>query len=300
MNTDVAQPSVDDEKTWHIEDTYVRIPRSVMVDVSEGLITSSEFLVLVWLTFQANPNDALVSTSYDGIVAELGFTGKNATNKVNKIMLSLKQKRYLWYQSIQGQKRGFRVAINNYLLSNKGVKDLTSFFEDRSIAEVGISSRKRASGLLRNYESTIKENTAFKQKLGGKNIIETKVNLDSREKVSRSVNNKNDNDKGNEIEKEVPSNLQLEKSITQYGYVQNKEPGRKVINYKPKNVFEEQLKKIAIELGEEKMDFILSAYTKYGMPSLIGALREVQRSSGYNEPWFKRGARFNYLLSERS
>lgn len=286
----------EEEKEWHLENTYVRISRMLMVHLSEGLITRDEFLVLIWLTFNANPNDAMVTTSYDGLVADLSLSGKNAKNRINKIMLNLKQKRYLWYSRMQGRKSNFRVAIAEYMLANGGIKNIEPFFVVESSAEVGTKGRKLISSLLRDYKATTKEATGLLQKSkDNKSIVNPDTNTANTPNESRSTNNDNEKEKKNEKEKIELSNL-LPTSLSVNGNGQVT-CGLEVMNFRPRDVQEEQMKKIAMELGEKSMTYVCSYFRKYGITPLIEASREVSTHPRYNEPGFQRGAYFNRVLT---
>ncbi len=97
-------------------DLYVKLPRYLHGDYLRGALRLDELVLLVWLWLEANPYNASVSVSYDGLVKDL--SGKYTKNHINKLLLALKQKKYVSFPKQQGRRSSFQVTLNRYPLTN--------------------------------------------------------------------------------------------------------------------------------------------------------------------------------------
>lgn len=107
---------------------FVRIYRSTVSDyLNDKKLTVDEFFVLIWLHLRANPFNGVVNTSYDAIRMEL--SGKYSKNEINKICLSLKQKKFIYFEKQQGRRSSFIILIANYPLVSGSFKDISHLNE---------------------------------------------------------------------------------------------------------------------------------------------------------------------------
>lgn len=95
---------------------YVKLPRSIKTALVDGLLEFEEYALLVWLWLIANPRSGRAHVSYAGLAKD--FKDRYAKNRINKFMLELKRKKWVWFASQQGRRSSFNVDIGNYPLSD--------------------------------------------------------------------------------------------------------------------------------------------------------------------------------------
>lgn len=108
------------------EEGFVRIYRTLFNDYLESKMTYDEFSLLLLLIMRANPITGIFHTSYESLVNDT--KGKYKKNYINKMMLSLKEQKKIWYSKQQGRRSSFSVEIHNYPLSNGSFKDISYRF----------------------------------------------------------------------------------------------------------------------------------------------------------------------------
>jgi hypothetical protein len=244
---------------------YVKLPRSIKTALVDGYLKFEEYSVLVWLWINANPRNGKAHVSYAGLSKD--FKEKYSKNHINRLMLNLKRKKWIWFAVQQGRRSSFHVDIASYPLSNGEFTDLEH-------------CKKQKSG--RSEDATDDQSSAevptevggVRQKLeSDKSALVERFSFNQKSSFGRSP--KNDNEKEN---KNNRSNR-----------------GRPVREFTPKSYEEQKCFEIAQELGEKDMTFILSALKKYGLARIEEAYRSVM-----NQPSDKirhRGAYFNKLLT---
>lgn len=192
----------------------------------------------------ANPHNGTVVTSYAALGSEMRSRLK--VNLINKIFLSLKRKRYLWFPRQQGSRSSFVVEIRKYPLSNKSFKDIV----DRFNAVPGRSGSRSARTTQGAYPT---ENEVERQKLKSdmRGLVQ-KLSMDRQVGLGRSANNENDN------KKYKLSNVQ---------------------NFRPKSAEESRCKEIAEALGETSIAFIRSTLNEHGISLVERAYAETVEDS---------------------
>ena len=244
---------------------YVKLPRSIKTALVDGYLSFEEYSVLVWLWITANPRMGKAHVSYAGLSKD--FKEKYSKNHINRLMLSLKRKKWVWFAIQQGRRSSFHVDISRYPLSNGGFVD----FESRSKQKYGRSEGGTDTQLPAEAPTEVSD---VRQKLeSDKNALVDRFSFGSESSLGRS--SKNDNEKEN---KNNRSNR-----------------GRPVREFTPKSYEEQKCWEIAKELEEKDMTFILSSLKKYGLARIEEAYRSVM-----DQPSDKirhRGAYFNKLLT---
>jgi hypothetical protein len=244
---------------------YVKLPRSIKTALVDGYLSFEEYSVLVWLWINANPRMGKAHVSYAGLSKD--FKEKYSKNHINRLMLNLKRKKWIWFAVQQGRRSSFHVDIANYPLSNGGFVDL----ENRNKQKSGRSESDTDTQLLAEVPAEVSD---IRQKLeSDKNALVDRFSFGSESSLGRS--SKNDNENKN---KNNRSNR-----------------GRPVREFSPKSYEEQKCWEIAQSLGEKDMAFILSALKKQGLTRIEEAYRSVM-----NQPSNKvknRGAYFNRLLN---
>ena len=173
--------NIDIEKKHN---NFLRLDRTIFEDYANNKISLDEKDILVHLQVWANPNNAKTKISYQGLADD--FKGRYEKNAVNKIILSLKKKKYLWFPNQQGCRGSFIIIMNNYPLSNGYFTDL---FKDSET-----TGRSLDSNIVDNSELCLAEVPTGWQKIKEQKdklatIIRMKKNYRSLlEKVNRFRN----------------------------------------------------------------------------------------------------------------
>lgn len=109
---------------------YVKLPRSIKTALVDGYLSFEEYSVLVWLWINANPRIGKAHVSYAGLSKD--FKEKYSKNHINRLMLNLKRKKWIWFAGQQGRRSSFHVDIANYPLSNGGFVELEKRIKQKS------------------------------------------------------------------------------------------------------------------------------------------------------------------------
>ena len=243
---------------------YVKLPRSIKTALVDGYLRFEEYSVLVWLWINANPRTGRAHVSYAGLSKD--FKEKYSKNHINRLMLNLKRKKWVWFAGQQGRRSSFHVDIANYPLSNGGFVDL----EVRSKQKSGRSESDIPEQSPAEAQTEVSD---VRQKLeSDKSALVERFSFNSESSFGRSP--KNDNEKENK---------------------NNRSTRRPVRSFSPKTFEEERCLEIAQYLEESDMSFMLSALKKYGLTRLEHAYEKLKQTpSGTIQ---KKGAYFNSLLS---
>lgn len=112
-------------------DSFVVFPRHILSDLRGGVITYAEFSVLCYLRLSCDPY-GVSNTSLENINNDV-FQGRNTKNYINKIMLSLKSKKFLYYKSRRGHRGSFEIHFGEIPLPNGQIRTLDKFFNINSV-----------------------------------------------------------------------------------------------------------------------------------------------------------------------
>lgn len=239
-----------DDIMFRVMNDFVIHPRQLNRDLLEGKISREEFQVDVWLRGCANPYAVAVVT-ISGINHDV-FGGKYSDNHINKILLSLRSKKYLYYKPRQGRRGSFEIKMVDFLLPTKKIttyEGLARASSDRS--EDG------AKNIVQ--EELMPEVVSFKQKSDKvksiKKQIASSISVDD---LFRSDNNDTDNNnyKNNNRSKTKPI-------VTELFY--------------PTTDEETFCKDTAYQLGEQDMTYILSIKDRYGISVLKDAYEKTYK-----------------------
>ena len=242
---------------------YVKLPRSIKTALVDGYLRFEEYSVLVWLWINANPRNGKAHVSYAGLSKD--FKEKYSKNHINRLMLNLKRKKWIWFIGQQGRRSSFHVDIASYPLSNGTFIDL----ETRSKQKSGRSESATDEHSLAEVPTEVGD---VRQKLESeKSALVERFSFNSESSFGRSP--KNDNEKENK---------------------NNRSTRRTVRSFSPKSFEEERCLEIARYLEEADMSFMLSALKKYGLAKLE-QIYQLMRDSPERSIQ-KKGAYFNSLL----
>lgn len=243
---------------------YVKLPRSIKTALVDGYLRFEEYSVLVWLWINANPRNGRAQVSYAGLAKD--FKDKYSKNMVNRLMLNLKRKKWIWFAGQQGRRSSFNVDIGSYPLSDGTFKDIDFRFLQKS-------GRSESDTPEQTPAEVPTEVGDVRQKLESeKNALVKRFSFDSENSFGRSP--KNDTDKENK---------------------NNRSSRRPVISFSPRTYEEECCLEIAKYLEELDMSFMLSALKKYGLAKLEQVYQQMRDSPDRSIK--SKGAYFNTLLS---
>lgn len=256
-------------------DNYVVLPRYIKTDYFDGKISKPERNLLIWLRLSGDPY-GIATVSMDNLAND-SFNTSVDKSYINKLLLSLKSKRYVWYSDRTGRRGSFQVHMGDWILPTKQIKKLDGFFDDTEI----IGGRLSKGVEQAEVEP---ENKVESQRLSEQNNVANKSNnIKSIKELLRGY----DNDTYKE--KENDNNSLQSSSIKREDFSFN--------GFKESTYEEMRCKEIAIAIGDKDVAFCYGIYMKNGLPVLEQAYKEFQESNGFtkdNPPAF-----YNYLVKEQ-
>lgn len=264
-------------------DDFLRLGRYIKYDYENKKISFEEMVVIIWLQLGTNPYRGKCAISYEGLAQELYGLVKNIgknhrKNFINKIMLKLRQKKYISYTSQQGRRGSFEVLINNYPLSDGTFTNTEYKFEKNN-------SRSSDIDVSRTSAEVEGEVLPKKQRFEPDINEEAERYLGTtQDSKSRSSNNNNEN---NNIKPSYPVN----------GNDNDGNDIQETIDYIPNSDEEEECKNMAIELREKDIRFILSSRKKYGLKIVKKAYESTMKGLETGRVQ-NRGAYFNAIVKK--
>lgn len=243
---------------------YVKLPRSIKTALVDGLLEYEEYAVLVWLWLIANPRSGRAHVSYAGLTKD--FKDRYLKNRINKFMLELKRKKWVWFPSQQGRRSSFNVDISEYPLSDGTFKYIEHRFEQKSGRSESDTHDQTPAEVPAEVDDISQKLESEKKKLV------SRFSFTSESLAGRSQ--KNDNEKENK---------------------NNRSSRRPVRSFSPKSFEEEKCLEIARYLEEADMSFMLSALKKYGLTRIENAYEKLKQAPAGTIQ--KKGAYFNSLLT---
>lgn len=267
-------------------DNFLRLGRYITYDYLNGKISFEEMVTLIWLQLSANPNRGKCKVSYDELAKDLHGLVKNRNkhnrkNFINKIMLALKQKKYVSYTSQQGRRSSFEVLLGNYPLSDGGFTNIENVF-------LNLESRSGISNTNNIEAENVVEADREKQKLET-SIDDVAEQYFNRTQITKSRSLNNENKNNNLIPSDTIKGNDTDVSL-------------EVLDYLPKNSDEEKCKKIALSLKEKDMKFILFCLKKFGINLIEKTYEETGRDFEGGISIKNKGAYFNakiYKLAKK-
>lgn len=215
--------------------SFNTIPHFIASDFRNKKMGVNELFLFLWLRTIANPY-GIVTTSLDALRDDL--FPKLKINTVNVVLLLLREKQYVYFKKRQGKRGSFEIHLGDWLLPNKGgYKTLDKFFGNV------ISSGGMESEATQNLGS-------MSQKFDyGKSELSKRFSFNREE--SQITPDYNDNE--TETDKDNDDNTLANKGRT------------KTAEFNPRNSGEARCKEIAIAVGDECINPLLSVYRKHGL-----------------------------------
>jgi hypothetical protein len=253
-------------------DNYVVVPRYIKTDYFEGKLSKPERNLLLWLRLSGSPY-GIATVTMDGLAND-AFNNSVDKSYINKLLLSLKSKRYVWYSERTGRRGSFEVHMGDWILPSKHIKNLGSYFDDGGVRSQSIS------------EAVVGAEVGAELTDSSQSFVESNTVEESREKIEKMFSRVRgyDNDKEKDKNKEKESLPSLSFKEREYSFS----------NFKENSYEEMRCKQIAKEIGDKDVAYCVGIYRKYGLPVIERALTEFNDSEGWvmdNPPAF-----FNSLV----
>lgn len=260
--------------TEELLQNFVPFPREIRNDRLNGRITPSEYDIYCWMRHSAD-SFGIATVGLETLVADFSHRswGKN---HLNKLLLSLRRKRYLHYESRTGRRGSFRVQFPEFKVPHGGITRL-------KIVENG--------GLVRGKPT--KEVRAQKEEIPDIPVSSQSFQSE-REKINKLVESfsmgksrGSNNDK--ETYKEKETNRTYEEDTKEIP----------VRGFKPKSHEEQVCLEVARNIGEESMNFLLGTHHKHGLNVIETAWSEYCDLSAKKKEQIEDPAKyFNGIVSQ--
>ena len=254
--------------------SYTTTPRYIVENYFDKKLTRSEFILCLWLRSTADIN-GYTTTSVTAIRDDM-FPGVEV-NTVQKLLLSLRKKKYVYFPNHQGRRGSVRIESDDWLMKTKGTKSIAHHFTQNEVM----------SAITPTPEAMVEP----QQKFGGQNqkFLEQKRQLSNRfSDLSRfdqitGYNNEHNNEK------------EKEKNTVGTAF-----RGTSAKDFNPANAEEQRCKEIALELGDEYINSILNVLrkNKRGMWALEKAWEVYEQDINNGKPIKNRPAYFNGIVKQ--
>lgn len=196
-------------------ENFIPFPRHIAKDKLEGIITHNEWLVYTWLRQNIDPY-GYVSATLDSIAHDV-FTKPPSNNYINKILLELKRKRYLYYPKRTGRRGSYNIQFDEIKYPKGQVK---IFGKDENSSVRGVKKYPTPNESEVDTYNGSDSQTFYKQKDISNTIktISDRMNVRGYNTETNTKNKTNTSeliDKNNQVEF-IEKNGKIEARITNY------------------------------------------------------------------------------------
>ena len=239
--------------------------------------------MLVWLRMLASPYGIAVA-DLDSLANDC-FSRGAGKNYANKILLSLKRKRYIYYEERSGRRGSFEVHLDWWPLPNKGktglpaIRRITDLFDGEGTV--------RGDGATDSLDTSGVHTEVGEQKQRSDDMKDAIDALDNVFSIKPSF-------RGSYTDKEKEKENETHRPLASFNK-NAKKRNLSVNTFRPQSDEEEELRAIAIELDETDMAFLLGTKLKYGL-IVINKVLDHCRSSGALASAENKAALFNSIL----
>jgi hypothetical protein len=250
---------------------FVILPRRIASDYRDGILTIAERNLYLWIRILGNPY-GIAHVDMDNLAKE-SFNSSVDKSYINKLLLSLKSKRYVWYKERKGRRGSFELHMGDWILPSKHIKTLDHYFSQKSVLPLIRSEPEVHDDVSPHFDSC-------SQRL---DIEKSVVSKEESRKAIRQILRGCDTDKDNNKEKD---NKSLQKSVEDC----------LVDKFVPRGNVEERCLEIAKEIGDESVGYCLGINKKHGLDLLERALDIFYTHSGGQKQ--KPSSYFNHLVRQ--
>ncbi len=237
------------------ENSWVSFPRKIRTDRFGRIVTPSEHELCVWMRHGADPYGMIV-VSLEGLVADFSHRGWGKNN-INKLLLSLREKRYLHYEPRTGRRGSFQVHFPDFLMPNGAISKLKMVENGGLVRGGAIDTHTVSEEGPPDFPTS---NQSFESQRESISKLVQAFSIDK----SRGSNNDTETEKENEINRSFERKMQKDILVSEFN---------------PTSYEEQFCWEIACEIGEEKMDFLLGTYYKHGLGVIEEAWAEYRKIS---------------------
>ena len=168
---------------------WVPFQRKIARDYRNRIITRDELSVFFWL--RINANSFGISTTSLSDLSDDALRKQGKENYINKLLLSLKKKRYLYYPKRSGCRGSFEVHFADFFLPNGAISSLDKFFTTDLVRSDDVPD------IINKSEPEQSLNPSSHNLDDIKSDINSIVDTFSINKPVRTYNNDNDKEKDN-------------------------------------------------------------------------------------------------------
>jgi hypothetical protein len=241
---------------------FVPFPRQILSARKNGELTPNEYDLYMFVRHGGSPY-GVSSVSLEGLEAD--FSHRRWTkNYINKLLLSLKSKRFLSYPERKGRRGSFEIRLPQFATPTGGITTaridppadrvrgyelLSSEARPKSVSESPNLNHRDSSGLKRISEFRLED------------VRTSYIETDTKNRDNRYPN----------------------------------QPPKSFI---PSNYQEERCKEIALELGESSMSFLLGALRQHGFALVEQAWGRFSHDLTNKSDIRNKGAYFNTIVQK--
>ncbi|MBP6860147.1 MAG: hypothetical protein KBC38_01125 [Candidatus Pacebacteria bacterium] len=249
------------------EYSFITIPRSYADDYRERRISKPERQMLEWLRQLGNPYSmAIVDLTS---LAEDSLPQGATANYANKILLSLKCKKYIYYRPRAGCRGSFQVYLDWWPAIGKDnngrprpPRRITHYFEAEQVRGESTPETVTTAEAIPELESGSQRSKSLD---GGLYALQKNHSITE---TFRAPNT--DTYTKKKIDIRAIDSPKRSRNLS-------------VERFLPETSEEERCWEIAQELGETKMDFLIGSVHKYGIDVIEEALERFRASSAFEE-----------------
>lgn len=278
----VIAPSTDKQEEVVYEIPFIPLPRYLIEHLEQGRISYREYEVYLWMRAHANLY-GIASVNVPSIISNL--THLKSADYVTKIIRTLRNKKYIYYQDRKGHRGSFEVRFDYWL----GKKGIIYTFDS---AQSGKYIRGSATGADATNSEVPPDLTSESPRLGIDLEPGNKGDITKwRPPFVRGGNNDIEKDKKKETN-------DLSNSINEA----TKQLKVTTFDFKPKTYEEQRCREIAMEIGDSYINFTLSILRdKQGgidlLEEALSAFKEAKGAYSVKGTTIKNsGALFNKIV----
>ena len=230
--------------------SYNTVPHYIAREYRSRELNINQLRLLLWLRSIGTPY-GIATTSLVDLKNDVFPDIELKINTINSMLLKLRQEQHIFYEPRQGKSGTFEIHLNHWMMPNKGYKTLDKFFPEPKqwMSADGEPIVKVSFPQADQPEVSQKSEEQNQKLIEQKNQLAKQFSAPSERREIRSYHN----------EHETEHHLENHDTL-----VKNSFKGTLVKDFHPKDYKQQQCKEIALELGDEFMNSILSVLQKDG------------------------------------
>jgi hypothetical protein len=255
---------------------YNTIPLYIAADYRKGELNINQLRLLLWLRAIGTPYGIATASLVDlkdDVFPDIDLK----INTINSYLLKLRQKQHIYFEPRQGKTGTFDIQLNHWLTPNKGYKTLDKFFSKprRWTTAEGEIALEDSYPQAESSEASQKFEGQNQKLQEAKSGLINKFSVDSESRQIRSYHTNTETHKHLSADESSTASKGIRqfRKVATHGFV-------------PKNDVEERCWRIALEVEDPNMNFILSVLNdkdggievvEEGYESYLAACAEYKR-----------------------